>query len=59
MTSNDRNRQFDLVTSDDLDLGKGHLGLRTRLRYVTDPNHVDSLTAHAFIAGILRRKGIK
>ena len=32
MTPNDRNRQIDLVTSDDLDLRKGHLGLRTMLR---------------------------
>ena len=37
-----------LVTSDDLDLRKGHLGLRTMLRYVTDPNHAD----YAFILGI-------
>ena len=50
---------FDLVTSDDLDLRKGHLGLRTMLRYVTDPNHVDSSAAYAFIPGILLRKGIK
>ena len=41
-TPNNRNRQFDLVTSDDLDLRKVHLGLWTMLRYVTDPNHVDS-----------------
>ena len=41
-TPNDRTRQFDLVTSDDLDLRKGHLGLMTMLIYVTDPNHVDS-----------------
>ena len=58
-TPNDRNRQFDLVTSDDLDLRKGHLGLRTMLRYVTDPNHVDSSAAYAFILGILRRNGNK
>ena len=37
---------------------KGHLGLRTMLRYVTDPNHVDSSAAYAFIPGILRRKAI-
>ena len=30
------------VISDDLDLRKGHLGLRTMLRYITDPNHIDS-----------------
>ena len=59
MTPNDRNRQFDLVTSDDLDLRKGHLGLRTMLSYVTDPNHVDSSAAYAFIPGILPRKGIE
>ena len=47
------------MTSDDLDLRKGHLGLRTMLRYVTDPNHVDSSAAYAFIPGILPRKGIK
>ena len=58
-TPNDRNQQFDLATSDDLDLRKGHLGLRTMLRYVTDPNHVDSSAAYAFILGILRRKGNK
>ena len=52
---NDRNRQIDLVTSDDLDL-RGHLGLRTMLRYVTDPNHVDSWAAYALILDILRRK---
>ena len=40
------------MTSDDLDLRKGHLGLRTILRYVTDPNHVDSSAAYAFILGI-------
>ena len=44
------------MTSDDLDLRKGHLGLRTMLRYVTDPNHVDSSAAYAFIPGILPRK---
>ena len=49
--------QFNLVTSDDL--REGHLRLRTMLRYVTDPNHVDSQAAFAFILGILRRKGIK
>ena len=47
------------MTSDDLDLREGHLRLRTMLRYVTDPNHVDSLVAYAYILGILRRKGIK
>ena len=47
------------MTSDDLDLRKGHLGLRTMLRYVTEPNHVDSSAAYAFISGILPRKGIK
>ena len=46
------------MTSDDLDLRKGHLGLRTMLRYVTDPNHVDSSATDAFITGILPRKGI-
>ena len=50
--------QFNLVTSDDL-LREGDLRLRTMLRYVTDPNHVDSQAAFAFILGILRRKGIK
>ena len=30
------------MVSDDLDLRKGHLGLRTMLRYVTNLNHVDS-----------------
>ena len=35
------------------------LGLRTMLRCVTDPNHVDSSAAYAFILGILRRKGNK
>ena len=44
------------MTSDDLDLRKGHLGLRTMLRYVTDPNHVDSSAAYAFIPGILLGK---
>ena len=38
---------------------KGHLGLKTMLSYVTDPNHVDSSAAYAFILGILRRKGNK
>ena len=47
------------MTSDDLDLRKGHLGLRTMLRYVTDPNHVDSSAAYVFILGMLQRKGIK
>ena len=47
------------MTSDDLDLRKGHLVLRTMLRYVTDPNHVDSSADYAFIPGILPRKGIK
>ena len=47
------------MTSDDLDLRKGHLGLRTMLRYVTEPNDVDSSAAYAFILGILRRKGNK
>ena len=35
------------------------VGLRTMLRFVTDPNHVDSYAAYAFILGILRKIGIK
>ena len=58
MTPNDRNRQFDLVTSDDLDLRKGHLGLRTMLRYVTDPNHVDSLAASALFPAFYLGKAL-
>ena len=50
--------QFNLVTSDFL-LREGHFRLRTMLRYVTDPNQVDSQAAFAFILGILQRKGIK
>ena len=38
---NDRNQQFDLVTSDDLNIREGHLRLRTMLN-VTYPNHVNS-----------------
>ena len=44
--------RFDLMTSDDLDLRIGHYGLRTMLRYVTDPNHVDSQAAYPFFIGI-------
>ena len=57
-TSVDRNRQLDFVISDDLVLRGGHLGLKTMLRYVTDPNHVDSWTAYAFIIGIMRGKAL-
>ena len=41
-TPNDRDPQFDIVASDDLDLREGYIGLRRMLRDVTDPNHVDS-----------------
>ena len=47
------------MTSDDLDLRKSDLGLRTMLRYVTESNHVDSWATYAFIPGILLRKSIK
>ena len=46
------------MTSDDLDLRKGHLWLRTMLRYVPDPNHVDSSAAYAFIPGICGGKAL-